>query len=245
MIQKLLVTILLFQVALFATDFKTITFYASDGVTITADLYMPHTDTKTPFIVLFHQAASSLGEYREIAPKLNKLGFNAIAIDQRSGDGMNNIDNDTVMDALEKDKEIEYLDAVVDLKSSLSYVKEHYAKEKVIAWGSSYSAALILKVAGDNPAIADGIIAFSPGEYFTPRVVVADSAKHIKVPTFITSTRKEQQKTQVLFDVIPSQKTYFLPKTERDHGSKALWEKFDEHKAYWDGIEEFLKQFKE
>jgi len=237
--------LLLVQTLLFSADFKTITFPASDGVTITADLYMSHTDTKTPFIVLFHQAASSRGEYREIAPKLNKLGFNAMAIDQRSGDGMNDVDNDTVMDALEKDKEIQYLDALVDLKSALSYVKEQYAKGKVMGWGSSYSAALILKVAGDDPTIVDGVVAFSPGEYFTPRVVVKDSAKHITVPTFITSTRKEQKKTKPIFDVISSKKTYFLPKTEGDHGSKALWKKFKEHQAYWNGVEEFLKQFRE
>ncbi len=205
---------------------------------------MPHTDTKTPFIVLFHQARSSRGEYREIAPKLNKLGFNVMAIDQRSGDGMNDVENETVMDALEKDKEIEYLDALVDLKSAINYVKAHYAKGKVLGWGSSYSAALILKLSGDEPHIVDGILTFSPGEYFTPRVSVADSAKHITVPVFITSTRKEQKKTQTLFDVIPSKKTYFLPKTNGDHGSKALWEKFEEHQAYWAGVKTFLEQFK-
>ena len=129
---KIIGFVLLFQAALFSADFKTIVFDASDGVTITADLYMPHADKKHPFIVLFHQAASSRGEYREIAPKLAKLGFNSIAIDQRSGDGINNVDNETVMDALEKDKGIEYLDALVDLKSAIVYVKKHYAKGKVL-----------------------------------------------------------------------------------------------------------------
>jgi len=233
------------QSTLLAEDFKTITFDASDGVTITADLYMAHADKSTPFIVLFHQAASSRGEYREIAPKLNKLGFNAIAIDQRSGDGMNGVDNDTVMDALEKDKEIGYLDAFVDLTSTIEYVKEQYAKGKVIGWGSSYSAALMLKLSGEFPRLVDGVVAFSPGEYFKPRVVVADFAKKIKVPIFVTSTRSEQKKTQPLFDVIPSQKTYFLPKTEGDHGSKALWVKFKEHQSYWGGVEKFLGGFKE
>ena len=237
--------LIILQSTLFATDFKTITFQANDGVTITADLYIPHTDKTTPFIVLFHQAASSRGEYREIAPKLNQLGFNAIAIDQRSGDGMNGVDNDTVMDALEKDKEIGYLDAFVDLTSTIEHVKKHYATGKVIGWGSSYSSALMLKLAGDFPTLVDGVIAFSPGEYFKPRVVIADSAKKIKVPVFITSTRSEQKKTQPLFDVIPSQKTYFLPKTEGDHGSKALWSKFKEHNAYQKAVEDFLKVFKE
>lgn len=233
------------QSTLFAEDFKTITFDASDGVTITADLYMAHADKSTPFIVLFHQAASSRGEYREIAPKLNKLGFNAIAIDQRSGDGVNGVDNETLMDALDKDKEIGYLDAFVDLQSAIVYVKKEYAKGKVIGWGSSYSAGLMLKLAGDFPAFVDGVVAFSPGEYFKPHVVILDSAKKIKVPVFISSTRSEQKKTQPLVDVITAPKTYFLPKTEGDHGSKALWSKFKEHQAYQKAVEEFLKVFKE
>jgi len=87
------------------------------------------------------------------------------------------------------------------------------------------------------------VLAFSPGEYFTPRVVISDSAKNIKVPVFITSTRSEQKKTQALFDSISAKKVYFLPKTEGDHGSKALWAKFKEHQSYWGAVENFLKQF--
>ena len=237
--------LVILQTTLFSADFKTMTFESSDGVTITADLYMAHTEKSTPFIVLFHQARSSRGEYREIAPKLNTLGFNVMAVDQRSGDGMNDVENDTVMDALEKDKEIEYTDAYVDLTSAIKHVKEQYAEGKVLGWGSSYSSALMLKLAGDEAGMVDGVLAFSPGEYFTPRVVIAPSAKKIKVPVFITSTRSEQKKTQVLFDAIPDKKTYFLPKTEGDHGSKALWVKFKEHQAYWAAVEKFLKPFKE
>jgi hypothetical protein len=48
-----------------------ITFPSGDGVTCTADLYRVHPDPATPFIVLFHQAGYSRGEYREIAPRLN------------------------------------------------------------------------------------------------------------------------------------------------------------------------------
>jgi len=79
--------LLFFATTLISSDFKTITFPSSDGVKITADLYILHTDKNTPFIVLFHQAGFSRGEYREITPKLNRLGFNCMAIDQRSGDG--------------------------------------------------------------------------------------------------------------------------------------------------------------
>ncbi|WP_424352380.1 hypothetical protein, partial [Lutimonas sp.] len=67
---------------------ETINFKASDGVTVTADLYMPH-KTSAPFILLYHQAGYSRGEYLSIAPQLNAMGFNCLAVDQRSGDKVN------------------------------------------------------------------------------------------------------------------------------------------------------------
>jgi pimeloyl-ACP methyl ester carboxylesterase len=243
MIWRLLGIYILFQVVVFASDFKTVQFDARDGVRITGDLYRVDTNASRPFIVLFHQARSSRGEYREIAPKLNTLGFNVLAIDQRSGDGMNGVENETVMAALEKDKEIGYLDAMVDLTSTVAYVREHFAKGKLIGWGSSYSAALILKLAGDQPDLLDGVIAFSPGEYFKPRVRISDSAKDIKVPTFVTSMRKEKKRTSEVFAAVGGKKVYFLPKGEGEHGSKALWKKSSQHQEYWHAVEAFLKQF--
>jgi hypothetical protein len=50
---------------------ETVTFPASDGVTVTADLANPG---GKPLLVLFHMAGSSRGEYRDIAPRLNALG---------------------------------------------------------------------------------------------------------------------------------------------------------------------------
>jgi hypothetical protein len=73
---------------------KKITFKASDGLQITADLYILN-PSENSFIILFHQARWSRGEYLEIAPKLNKLGFNCMAVDQQSGGEINNIVNET------------------------------------------------------------------------------------------------------------------------------------------------------
>ncbi|HIP02737.1 MAG TPA: hypothetical protein EYG75_04410, partial [Campylobacterales bacterium] len=56
--------------------------------------------------------------------------------------GVNGVENETLMDALDKDKEIEYLDALVDIKSTLLYARSHFAKGKLLGWGSSYSAGL-------------------------------------------------------------------------------------------------------
>jgi alpha-beta hydrolase superfamily lysophospholipase len=229
--------------SLFGKSFETITFKAKDGVTITADLYMKHADVTKPFIVLYHQSQSSRGEYREIAPKLNKLGFNCMAIDQRSGDGKNDVDNQTVMDALEKDKEIEHTDAEIDLVSALEYARSHYAKGKLIGWGSSYSSALILKIAGDDLGIMDGVMAFSPAEYFLPRVNIAASAKQIKILVFVAAAKDEERRLRLIYDVITSPKTLFLPVVKGAHGSSALYEEQEESKQYWEAVEAFLKSF--
>jgi len=58
---------------------ETVTFPASDGLVVTADLYMAYAPT-APMILLFHQAGYSRGEYLEIAPRLNALGFNALGL---------------------------------------------------------------------------------------------------------------------------------------------------------------------
>ena len=43
-----------------------VTFKAADGLEVVADLYMIH-EKSAPFIILFHQANWSRGEYMEIA----------------------------------------------------------------------------------------------------------------------------------------------------------------------------------
>jgi len=45
---------------------------------------------------LFHQAGSNRGEYAMIGPMLAALGFNALAIDQRSGGNAWGRTNETV-----------------------------------------------------------------------------------------------------------------------------------------------------
>ncbi len=46
-----------------AFEGKTISFKSNDGVQVTADLYMAH-KSDAPFIILFHKASYSRGEYR-------------------------------------------------------------------------------------------------------------------------------------------------------------------------------------
>ena len=244
--KKFLIVILMFMaIGIFATSFETITFDSKDGVKITADVYIAHPNT-APFIILYHQAASSRGEYREIAPELNKLGFNAMAIDQRAGYGMAGVENETVKRVEIKDDYPTYLDALPDMEAGAAYAMKHYAKGKIILWGSSYSASLVLKMSGDDPAIADGVLAFSPGEYFTwvSSSLITKSAKNIKIPVFITSGKNEKDRWNSIYEAIPSpKKIYFLPQAQGTHGSRALWKSTAGNEEYWQAVKQFLNQF--
>ena len=148
------------------TNFKgeTVSFKSNDGVKVTADLYMT-SKTDAPFIILYHQAGYSRGEYREIAPKLNELGFNCLAVDQRSGKEVNGVINQTNIEAKKLNKTTEYVDAIPDLEAAFLYVKHGIKPSKIIIWGSSYSAAIVFFL-GNTHYNINGILAFSPGEYF-------------------------------------------------------------------------------
>lgn len=225
----------------FARDAKTITFASLDDLKVTADISVVH-DTSAPFIVLFHQAGWSRGEYKEIMPKLNKLGFNCMAVDQRSGGKVNGVKNETNARATKADKATEYLDAYQDLQAALNYAHRNFARGKLIIWGSSYSAALVIKLAADNQDIVDGVLSFSPGEYFGSALSVGGAAKKIKCPVFITSAKAERGNWIRIFSQVPSPaKQFFTPETAGNHGSRALWSKFEDSDSYWQAVTAFLK----
>ena len=224
---------------------ETITFPSDDGVTITADLYMPH-PKDAPMILLFHQASWSRGEYLEIAPKLNELGYNCLAVDLRSGKSINNIVNETHASARQLFKETQYINALVDMESAVKYARKELAEGDLIIWGSSYSAALTLKIVGDHPDWVDAGLAFSPGEYFTsqgkPRDYITRSAAHIERPVFITSAHNEKSNWWGIYVAISDMdKTYFWPSTTGNHGSRALWSKFPDSAEYWEAVKSFLQ----
>jgi dienelactone hydrolase len=226
---------------------QTITFSSTDGITITADTYMAYPDS-APLILLCHRAGWSRGEYREIAPKLNLQGFNAIAIDQRSGKTKNNVDNATAAAAKAAGKQTAYIDARQDIQSAIDYVKAHYAKGTFILWGSSYSASLVLSVVNDNPGKIDACLAFSPGEYFSDQGLsdswTASEAAKITIPVFISSNNTEQSAVQPIFDRIPAKnKTYYCPSGASKHGSEALFESNEYSFWTWKAVNAFLLPF--
>lgn len=242
------VTILFLLLVFVTLAEEKVTFKASDGVMVTADLHKAHADS-VPFIVLFHQAGWSRGEYLEIAPTLNRLGFNCLAVDLRSGNLVNGVRNETHQDAVSKMKETKYTDAELDLVAAVNYARAFHAKGQLLIWGSSYSASLVLRFAGEFSDQVDGVLAFSPGEYFKsmgkPADYVTQSAQKITCKTFITSARHEKKSWWSFYEVIPDDRRwYFLPEqTSGNHGSSALFIKNPDHKEYWAAVMGFLERF--
>src|SRR5258708_1075358 len=100
-----------------------ITFTAPDGVRVFADYYPVEgkAPSKTaPVILLCHQAGSNRGEYATIAPMLTKLGFAALAVDQRSGGTSWGRINETVQHLGHSS---DYAAAMADLEASLQWIR--------------------------------------------------------------------------------------------------------------------------
>ena len=221
-----------------------VTFQAADGLAITAELTRPTGDTKTA-IVLFHQAGSSRGEYATTAPKLAHMGYLALAVDQRSGNGFAGVVNQTATRARQARKATGYTDAIPDLRAAAAYARSKLGATKVVVWGSSYSAALVVMLAGLEHGFADGVLAFSPGEYFGGKTPVKTDAAKLTVPVFITAAKSEARQWSAIYKAIPqtTPKVGFIPKGRGVHGSSALIaERSPNEGEYWAAVEAFLAE---
>lgn len=217
---------------------KTITFLSKDGITITADLYFVN-DT-APYMVLCHQAGYSRGEYKETAPKFNRYKFNCIAVDARSGDQINDVENETALAVKAKKKPSTYLDAEQDILAAIDYAYSQ-SNKKVILVGSSYSASLALKIGTSNDKVK-AVIAFSPGEYFGSKLNLKKTISTFDKPLFITSTQEEAPGVSELIKDIKSQKKQqFIPAGKGVHGSKALWKENPDYRIYWQELTMFMR----
>lgn len=218
-----------------------VTFNSLDGLVITADSYFQ--SDSLPWILLCHQAGYSRGEYRETAPKFKKLGYNCLAIDQRSGNEVNAIKNETAARAKQQGKPTGYLDAEQDIIAAVDYLFEN-SKKPVILVGSSYSAGLVLKIAAGNPKVK-AVLAFSPGEYYGDKLHLAESIKTLDKPVFITSARQETTDAKIIFAAIASEhKTFFAPVSPGVHASSCLWESTNDYQEYWKAVNAFMEELK-
>ncbi len=223
-------------------NFETITLTSDDGLTITGDLYEIENDA-APIILLFHQAGNSRGEYRSIAPKLNMMGFHCLALDQRSGNGVNGVANETHKAAIKSGIGTSFVEAFPDLQAVLTYANENFNGKKIV-WGSSYSASLVFCLAALEPTTIDGLLAFSPGEYFKmDNKGIAAFAAKVKCPVFVSSAKNEQSNWNGIYKAVGSEKTFYLPNTKGYHGSRALWPESEGNKKAWEAVTQYLSKF--
>lgn len=216
-------------------------FPSGDGLTITANSYeiIPSDE----YILLCHQAGYSRGEYREIAKQLNALGYNCLAIDQRSGKECNAMINETAMRAEQEGKATDYMSAEQDITAAIDYIY-HKTNRKMILWGSSYSASLALKIAKENDKI-EAVVAFSPGEYLKD-FNLEEAISGLNKPMFVTGAKKEMKNIEkVVSKVNAEHKEIFTPAQDGIHGSSALWDSTPDHAEYWDALKTFLNKTKQ
>ena len=215
---------------------------ASDGVKIYARSY-PAQKARAPVVLLFHQAGSSKSEYAPIAPRLVELGFNALAIDQRSGGNLYEPGNETVehLGASAPD----YTSALPDLEAALVWARRSYPASPVYLMGSSYSAALVFLVAARHPHEVAAVIAFSPGEYLDNKNAVHAAARTVRVPVFIDSSSDKNEieaARSIYAAVASSKKVQFVPPSGI-HGASTLREDRDPAgaQANWSALSAFLR----
>jgi len=138
-----------------------LTFTTDDGVTLYGELYRADAPTDAPVVLLFHQGRGSSTEYEPVAPRLTRAGYHAIAIDQRRGGDMFGRANRTV-DGLGDVEPPSYCTVYADLEATLGEARALGLTGPVVAWGSSYSAALAIRLGVEHPDEIAAVAAFSP-----------------------------------------------------------------------------------
>lgn len=214
---------------------ETVELKAADGVLLTADLGGKGSG---PVLVLFHMAGASRGEYNNIAPRLHRLGYRTLAVDQRSGGSFNGVRNETVARI---GHNAGYEAAIPDLIAAADYARHTMSAKKIGVIGSSYSASLVLIVTGDKAGFTDAVMSFSPGEYFPNGQRVITAAAKINVPVFLTAARGEIGQISPIAKAISSPVTIFKPKGAGRHGATALITR--DKAEYWVALEGFLARY--
>ncbi len=218
-------------------------FASLDSLIISANIYEISKDS--PVILLCHQARFNKFEYEGIAQELNRMGYNCIAIDQRSGGPIANMVNNTYNRAVKLGKETNYIDAEQDIIAAINYSAERYEKP-IILWGSSYSSTLALYLASENEKVM-AVVSFSPGNYLSEyKGSSMDKLVGFEKPMFVTSSKREAEGVTELFKYVKlnENQIIFVPEGGGHHGSRALWKSQQGGDEYWAAVGSFLVSIK-
>ena len=92
------------------------------------------------------------------------MGFQCLALDARGGGRSWGRDNTTVERFREKTgRQGRREEALLDFSAAIAYVRDQGYTEKIIVWGSSYSATLVFELVVTAPGEFAAGLAYSPG----------------------------------------------------------------------------------
>jgi len=238
-LHKVLFSVLFITSMLVARAQDKITFIAPDRLLVTGDLYFVN-DT-LPYMILCHDAKSSRGEYKEIAHRFNKLGYNCIAIDLRVGGTSNGIENETVEMANVKHMSPKLIDSKIDIIGAINYAFER-SNKKIVLVGAGYSAALAMCVGFTDPRI-NCVFAFSPADYYNGALDTKSVFPKCTIPVFVASSLTDAASTKAYVAGIPSSKlTLFAPSGGNAHGTDGLLKSSESNHDYWLSILMYIHQ---
>lgn len=208
-----------------AQSSQEVIFLSTDGTELSGALYRTD-DDRAPVVLLFHQGGGSLAEYERIAPRLVAAGYHALAVDLRRGGDLFGVPNQTVLRW--RGPEPSYCDAYQDLESTMQFAREIGLRGPLVAWGSSYSAALVVRLGAEYPKQIAAVLAFSPASGEPMAGCEPEPwAAHLEAPLLVLRPEREVENTE--YPWIAEQletfrsagaETYVAP--EARHGSSML-----------------------
>ena len=216
----------------------------SDGTPVFGELHGDPENARA-LLLLFHQGgANAHAEYSAIIPRLLRNGYAAIAVDARAGGNVLGGLNRT-MAAVGGDPH--YCDAYPDLVAVLEHGRSVAGGLPVIAWGSSYSGALAMRLAAEHPDDLAALLAFSPAGGEPMGACPADAfAADLSIPTFLLRPASEAELDHVAEQIRSFEERGFRTHvaTPGRHGSSMLNPERVEGdvEPTWEAVLEFLAE---
>ncbi len=165
-----------------------VTTTSSDGVELFGDHFRPAAPA-SPTVILFHQAGGDArGEY--IARRLFHEGFEVFAWDARGGGDRFASPNRTLANWHGPEEE-GYCYPYPDVVAALHHAFDQGAGGPIYAVGSSYSAALVIRLAAEHGNRLAGVASFSPAPALMGECAVETWLPRVDVPVLVFRPEKE------------------------------------------------------
>ncbi|MFW5656041.1 MAG: hypothetical protein ACOC31_01815 [Bacteroidota bacterium] len=221
---------------------RLVSFYTSDSVEVFADVYLKN--PSYPYIIMAHAPGSSRGEFNAIAEKLLNLDYNCLVLDMRHGDKINYVQNLTVQNNSDVNLTGNFEGLSYDIEAAIDYVYGR-TNQPVILAGSLVSGSVAMILARNNARVK-AVLAFSPGEYLRPDMVVSQHITAYNKPLCVLAGKDEKPFIQTMLEpVAPMLLTTVYHQADRGYrGARLLWETNSSSDKFWFDLLLFFNQLK-